>query len=58
MEPEWEGNEGDSGERFTIRNVKNLEMSELLQDTILERGVPFGVIRPGLAGDLIQLDWD
>jgi hypothetical protein len=53
MEPEWEGNEGDSGERCTIRNVKNLEMSELLQDTILERGVPFGVIRPGLAGDLI-----
>jgi hypothetical protein len=30
------------GER-RIRNVRNLQMSELLQDTILERGVPFGV---------------
>ena len=49
---DWEGNEGER----RIRNVKNLEMSELLQDTILERGVPFGVICPGWAGDLIGIE--
>ena len=49
---EWEGVEGER----RIRNVKNLQMSELLQDTILERGVPFGVICPGWAGDLIGIE--
>jgi hypothetical protein len=49
---EWEGGEGDR----RIRNAKNLHMNELLQDTILERGVPFGVIRPGWAGDLIGIE--
>ena len=49
---EWEGGEGER----RVRNVKNLQMSELLQDTILERGVPFGVIRPGWAGDLIGIE--
>lgn len=45
---EWEGGEG---ERRTM-----LQTSELLQDTILERGVPFGVIRPRWAGDLIGIE--
>ena len=49
---EWEGCEGER----RIRNVKNLPMSELVQDTVLERGVPFGVIRPGWAGDLIGIE--
>ena len=35
------------GRRRRIRNVKNLQMSELLQDTVLERGVPFGVVCRG-----------
>ena len=44
---EWEG---DQLER------RVLKMSEYLQDTILERGVPFGVIRPRWAGDLIGIE--
>jgi hypothetical protein len=49
---EWEGSDGER----RIRNVKNLQMSELLQDTVLERGIPFGVICPGWAGDLIGIE--
>ena len=49
---EWEGDEGER----RVRNAKNLQMSELLQDTILERGVPFGVIRSGWAADLIGIE--
>ena len=33
---EWEGGEGER----RIWNVKNVQTSELLQDTILERGLP------------------
>ena len=46
---EWEGF-GDEAEG------RVLQMSELLQDTILERGVPFGIIRPRWAGDLIGIE--
>lgn len=49
---EWEGGEGER----RMRNVKSLQMSQLTEDTILERGVPFGVICPGWAGDLIGIE--
>ena len=49
------GGEGGEGER-RIRNVKYLEMNDLVRDTVLERGVPFGVVSPGWAGDLIGLN--
>ena len=41
-----------------IRNVKHLEMNDLLQDTVLKRGpgVPFGVVCPGWAGDLTGIE--
>ena len=49
---EWEGAEGER----RIQNAMNLEMSQLLEENVLERGVPFGVIRPGWAGDLIGIE--
>ena len=57
---EWEGEKGEKRIRDVVNiNKKNLEMSgELhLQDgSFLERGVPFGVICPGWAGDLIGIE--
>ncbi|KAF8799853.1 hypothetical protein BYT27DRAFT_7119399 [Phlegmacium glaucopus] len=49
---EWEGGEGDR----RIRNVTNLQASDLVQGNILDRGVPFGLICPGWAGDLIGIE--
>jgi len=49
---EWEGGEGER----RIQNVMNLDMSQLVQEDVLERGVPFGVIGPGWAGDLIGIE--
>lgn len=46
---EWEGGEGE-------RRIQNMRMSQSLEETFLERGVPFGVICPGWAGDLIGIE--